>query len=60
MEINNEKAYNWMSRNIPSCKKIDINTAKEKYEFPDYVIDWIKRTWIKEKDSNGGIYSRKI
>jgi len=50
------KAYEWMFRNLPSCKKIDILSAKGEYKFPDYVIDWIIDTWIKENNDNGGTY----
>tara|TARA_Y100000389_G_C17470670_1_gene530363 strand:+ start:5121 stop:5567 length:447 start_codon:yes stop_codon:yes gene_type:complete len=50
------KAYGWMNRHFPSCKKIDIECAEGKYEMPDYVVTWIKNSWKKIDDLNGGTY----
>ena len=53
------KAKEWMLRNIPSCEKIDIENAYNFYIFPEYVIQWIKKTWKKESNINNGIYYNK-
>ncbi len=56
--VDYEKAINWMNTNWPNCKKLDVNWTMEKYDYPEYVRQWIKETWIKESDEYGGVYRK--
>lgn len=56
--IDYENASKWMNDNWPNCKKLDVNWTMEKYDYPEYVRQWIKETWIKESDEYGGVYRK--
>ena len=48
-------AKTWMQTNWPNAKKVDASTF-EKYNYPEYVCNWIKNTWIQY---NGGYQKPK-
>lgn len=56
IETSYDEAEKWMNYNFPKCKKIDVYWTMEKYDYPEYVRNWIKQTWTKESDQNGGTY----
>lgn len=58
--IDYKEAVAWMNNNFPNCKKLDVNWTMERYDYPDYVRDWIKQTWNKESNDNGGTYVKKM
>ena len=51
-----ENAAEWLSTNWPNMKKMDMSWTAEKYDYPQYVRDYIEQNWIKESDDNGGTY----
>lgn len=57
--IDHELAREWMKKNWPNCKKVDVFWTMEKYDYPYYVREWIKETWIKESEICGGTYCCK-
>ena len=54
--IDYKPAEMWMRNNFPNCRRLDVNWTMERYDYPDYVREWIKETWFKESDDNGGTY----
>jgi hypothetical protein len=54
--IDYKPAEKWMRNNFPNCRRLDVNWTMERYDYPDYVREWIKETWFKESDDNGGTY----
>ena len=64
MDFNNIKneyveARKWYDNNWPCCLTVDINWTCQRYDYPDYVINWIKNditNWRKINDDNGGTY----
>jgi len=55
-----ELAEKWMNQLFPMCRRVDVYWTMEKYDYPEFVRKWIKETWTKENDENGGTYSKKI
>ncbi len=55
-----ELAEKWMNQRFPICNKIDVDWTMEKYDYPEFVRKWIKETWTKVSDENGGTYTKKI
>lgn len=53
-------AVKWMNTNFPNCKKLDVNWTMERYDFPEFVRNWIKETWFKESDECGGTYVKNM
>lgn len=53
-------AVKWMNMNFPKCKKVDVNWTMERYDFPEFVRNWIKETWDKESDECGGTYVKNM
>ena len=66
MNKTHDKAREWFHTNWPYVVKIDIDWTTQKYEYPDYVVEWIKsdtNDWHKISDDCGGTYeniSRKM
>lgn len=52
------KAEEWMKTTLPNCISLDVNYTFEKFDFPDYVRNWILKTWNKINDENGGTYEK--
>ncbi len=49
----------WMKQNWPNARAVDHDWTMEKYDYPQYVREWIKKNWIKVNDNNGGTYYEK-
>jgi hypothetical protein len=48
----------WLNANFPKVRSVDVNYTMVRYEFPEEVCEWIKTTWTKTSDENGGTYSK--
>lgn len=53
------EAEKWMNYNFPLCKRVDVDWTMEKYDYPENVRNWIKETWLKENEQNGGTYVKE-
>lgn len=50
------KAIIWLNTNVPNVKVVDTTYTMIKYEFPDFVHEYIKDNWIQLNNKNGGTY----
>jgi len=48
----------WLDEKFPKCKQIDVGWTMERYEFPEYVRQFIFEKWDKVNDQNGGTYRK--
>ena len=48
----------WITKNYPKVRSVDVEYTMKRYEFPDEVCEWIKTTWTKVSDENGGTYTK--
>ena len=48
----------WLNQNFPKVRTVDVEYTMNKYEFPEEVREWIKSTWKKTSDANGGTYEK--
>jgi len=48
----------WLNLNFPNLRVVDMEYTAKRYEFPDEVCVWIKETWTKKSDLNGGTYEK--
>jgi len=46
----------WLQENYPKVRALDVNWTMERYDYPDYVRDYICNNWIKHSENNGGTY----
>lgn len=52
-------AKTWLSTNWPNMQIVDMTVAGPKgYNYPDYVIDYVKQKWKKISDVHGGVYKK--
>jgi hypothetical protein len=59
MSNQHDEARSWYDTNEPVCIQLDINWTCRMYDYPDYVVEWIKNdttNWVKINDDNGGTY----
>tara|TARA_B100000900_G_C20291437_1_gene598251 strand:- start:125 stop:346 length:222 start_codon:yes stop_codon:yes gene_type:complete len=55
---NKETAEVWLDIHYPNVKSID-NRGMIFRDFPDYVINFIKRKWYKEQNKRGYVWYDK-
>jgi hypothetical protein len=48
----------WLNQNFPTLRSVDVEYTMRRYDFPDDVCEWIKNTWTKTSEENGGTYSK--
>lgn len=48
----------WLRNNEPNMKTMDMNWTADRYDYPQYVRDYIANNWIKVSDRNGGTYTK--
>lgn len=48
----------WLNENWPAMKRCDVNWTFERYDYPPYVRNWIKKNWVKVSDDGGGTYEK--
>jgi hypothetical protein len=48
----------WLNQNFPKVRSVDVDYTMKRYEFPEEVCEWIKTTWSKTSDANGGTYEK--
>lgn len=48
----------WLNENFPKVRSVDVDYTMVRYEFPEEVCEWIKTTWTKVSDKNGGTYEK--
>ena len=53
---NNISGAAWLQQNWPNCKRLDHDWTMERYDYPQYVRQYIKDNWVKVSDDNGGTY----
>jgi hypothetical protein len=53
-----ENGANWLYTNWPNMKKMDMNWTAERYDYPQYVRQYIEDNWTKVSDKNGGTYQK--
>ena len=46
----------WLQENWPKVRALDENWTMERYDYPEYVREYIRNNWIKHNDDNGGTY----
>jgi len=49
---------NWLNENFPKLTTADVDFTLLRYEFPPEVCDFIKTTWTKVSENNGGTYQK--
>lgn len=53
-----ENGAEWLYTKWPNMKKMDMNWTAERYDYPQYVRQYIEENWIKVSDENGGTYKK--
>ena len=48
----------WLRNNWPNMKTMDMNWTADRYDYPQYVRNYIENNWIKVSDRNGGTYTK--
>ena len=59
MQTNEHKEQDggmWLKNKWPNVRALDHDWTMERYDYPQYVRDWIKNNWVKVNDENGGTY----
>jgi len=54
-----DEARQWYDDNWPFCIRLDIDWTCRGYDYPEYVVEWIKNdqtNWKKINNDNGGTY----
>jgi len=54
--MSNESAKEWLNMKWPNMQRCDVNWTMKRYDYPDYVCEYIKNNWVKINDDNGGTY----
>tara|TARA_B100000401_G_scaffold395566_1_gene304587 strand:+ start:3181 stop:3498 length:318 start_codon:yes stop_codon:yes gene_type:complete len=55
---NKENPIEWLNTNYPDATTVDVDFTMEKYNFPEFVKEYIKKFWIKIDEKNGGTYKK--
>ena len=58
--MSNESAKEWLNTKWPNMRACDVNWTMKRYDYPDYVCEYIKNNWIKISDSGGGTYHEPL
>jgi len=48
----------WLNEYFPKVRKVDVMYTMARYDFPPEVCDFIKSTWTKVSEENGGTYQK--
>ena len=48
----------WLNLYLPNLRLVDMEYTTKRYEFPEEVCEWIKKTWTKKSEENGGTYEK--
>lgn len=48
----------WLNQYFPKVRIVNTTYTMKRYEFPDEVCEWIKTTWTKISDEDGGTYTK--
>lgn len=48
----------WLYNKFPNMKKMDMDWTARRYDYPEYVCQYIKENWVKINDDNGGTYQK--
>jgi len=54
--MSDELAKEWLQSKWPNMRGCDVDWTMKRYDYPDYVCEYIKNNWIKISDSGGGTY----
>lgn len=54
--MSDESAKEWLNTKWPNMRGCDVNWTMKRYDYPDYVCEYIKNNWVKINDDNGGTY----
>ena len=47
----------WLRERSPNVRILDRNWTMERYDYPDYVRQYIKDNWVEVSSNNGGTYA---
>ena len=56
--MSDELAKEWLQSKWPNMHACDVDWTMKRYDYPDYVCEYIKNNWIKISDSGGGTYQK--
>ena len=56
--MSNELAKEWLQSKWPNMRGCDVEWTMKRYDYPDYVCDYIKNNWVKISNDNGGVYHK--
>ena len=54
--MSDKLAKEWLQSKWPNMRGCDVDWTMKRYDYPDYVCEYIKNNWIKKNDNNGGTY----
>ena len=60
VDVMEEGGEAWLKTNWPNARKVDYNWTMERYDYPDFVRNYIKTHWVKVSDDNGGTYAEPV
>lgn len=46
----------WLQNNWPNARAVDKNWTMKRYDYPNYVCEYIFENWIKVSEKNGGTF----
>ena len=47
----------WLKKHDPNVRVVDHNWTMERYDYPSFVRQYIKKNWNTLSDQNGGTYA---
>jgi len=47
----------WLRERWPNVRMLDRNWTMERYDYPDFVRQYIKDNWVEVSSNNGGTYA---
>ena len=50
----------WLNEHFPKVQSVDVDCTMLRYEFPPDVCEFIKTTWTKVSEDNGGTYRKPV
>ena len=59
-DVTEEGGGAWLKANWPNARKVDHDWTMERYDYPDFVRNYIKTHWTKVSDNNGGTYAEPV
>jgi len=51
-------AKKWLQDNHPTMRRMDMTWTAARYDFPEYVKEYIRDNWTRIDERNGGTYEQ--